>query len=125
MLFDISSEADVHEQNLTLSSVLDNILFVPNKIPGMYMDDHTALSHLEGLAYNLGIQIRYEKIVEEELTSAGGLCRLKGECVIIVNSRTSIKDKIQTLVTALKNFDLTDVYIVPALRELFERVQKD
>jgi hypothetical protein len=29
------------------------------------------------------------------------------------------------LLTALKNFDLTDVYIIPALRELFERVQKD
>jgi hypothetical protein len=89
------------------------------------MDDHTVLSQLEGLAYKLGIQIRYEKIVEEELTSVGGLCRLKGESVIIVNSRASIKGKIQTLLTALKNFDLTDVYIIPALRELFETVQKD
>ncbi|HYA13469.1 MAG TPA: hypothetical protein VEF33_03935 [Syntrophales bacterium] len=87
------------------------------------MDDHTILSQLEGLADQIGIQIRYEKIVEEDLTSAGGLCRLKGECFIIVNSRAPAKDKIQALVKALKNFDLSDVYIRPALRELLESVQ--
>jgi hypothetical protein len=84
------------------------------------MDNHTVLSQLEGLADQLGIQIRYEKIVEEELTSAGGLCRLKGECFIIINSRATTKDKIQALVKALKNFDLNDVYMRPALRELIE-----
>ena len=87
------------------------------------MDDHAVLSQLEGLAEQLGIQIRYEKITEEELTSAGGLCRLKGESFIIVNYRATTKDKIQALVRALKNFDLDDVYIRPALRELLERIE--
>jgi len=87
------------------------------------MDDHTALSQLEGLAYKLGIQIRYEKIVEEELTSAGGLCRLKGECFIIVNSKATTKDKIRALAKALKHFDLNDVYIRPALRDLLEKFE--
>lgn len=85
------------------------------------MDDHTALSQLEALAYKIGIPIRYEKIVEDEITSAGGLCRLKGEWVIIVNSGTTTHEKIQTLAKALKNFDLNNVYIVPALRELLEK----
>ena len=87
------------------------------------MDNHAVLSQLEGLAEQLGIQIRYEKITEEELTGAGGLCRLKGECFIIVNSRATTKDKILALVRALKNFDLDDVYIRPALRELLERIE--
>jgi len=85
------------------------------------MDDHTALSQLEGLAYMLGIPVRYEKIPEEDVANAGGLCRLKGECVIIVNSRAAVKDKIQTLAKALKNFDLHDVYVRPAVRELLEK----
>ena len=85
------------------------------------MDDHTALSQLEGLAYMLDIAVRYEKMAEEDVSNAGGLCRLKGECVIIVNSRASVKDKIQTLAKALKNFDLNDVYVRPAIRELLER----
>lgn len=85
------------------------------------MDDHTALSQLEGLAYMLGIPVRYETIAEEDVANAGGLCRLKGESVIIVNARASVKDKIQTLARALKNFDLHDVYMRPAVRELLER----
>ena len=85
------------------------------------MDDHTALSQLEGLAYMLGIPIRYEKITEDEPAHTGGLCRLKGECVIIVNSGASVKDKMQTLVKALRNFDLHDVYVRPAIRELLEK----
>ncbi|MGO9139772.1 MAG: hypothetical protein ACLP9S_03640 [Syntrophales bacterium] len=84
------------------------------------MDDHTTLNQLEGLADMLGIPVRYEKIAEEDVANAGGLCRLKGECVIIVNSRASVKDKIQTLAKALKNFDLHDVYVRPAIRELLE-----
>jgi hypothetical protein len=85
------------------------------------MDDHTALSQLEGLAHMLGIQIRYEKIVEDELSSAGGLCRVKGEWVIIINSGAAINEKIQTLVKSLKNFDLNTIYVRPALRELLEK----
>jgi len=84
------------------------------------MDDHAALSQLEGLANTLGVQIRYEKIIEDELSSAGGLCRVKGEWVIIVNSRATINEKIQTLAKSLKNFDLNNIYIRPALRELLE-----
>ena len=88
------------------------------------MDDHTALTQLEGLAHTLGIQVRYEKIVEEELSSTGGLCRVKGEWVIIINSKAAINEKIHTLVKSLKNFDLNDIYMKPALRELLEK-EKD
>jgi N-dimethylarginine dimethylaminohydrolase len=89
---------------------------------GMIMDEHTALSQLEGLAYQLGIQIRYEKIGEEDVKSSGGLCLVKGTHVVIVNSKATTKDKIQTLVKALRNFDLSDVYIRPALRDLLEKL---
>lgn len=85
------------------------------------MDDHMALSQLEGLAYTLGIQIRYEKIVEDELSSPGGLCRVKGEWVIIISSRAPINEKIQTLAKSLKNFDLNTIYVRPALREILEK----
>ncbi|MEN6318391.1 MAG: hypothetical protein ABFD82_06505 [Syntrophaceae bacterium] len=86
------------------------------------MDDHTALSQLEGLAYQLGIHVRYEKIGEEDVKSAGGLCLVKGTHVIIINSKATTKDKIQTLAKALRNFDLNDVYIRPALRDLLEKI---
>ena len=84
------------------------------------MDDQAALVQLEGLARALGITVRYEKITDDDPASMGGLCRLKGECVIIVHSGGSLRDKIQTLVKALRNFELDNVYLRPAIRELLE-----
>ena len=85
------------------------------------MDDHIALDQLEALAYGLGIEIRYEKIPQDDVAIAGGLYRLKGKNVIVIDSRATAKERIRTLVQALKPFDLSNVYIRPALREILER----
>jgi hypothetical protein len=86
------------------------------------MDDHTSLMRLEELADKLGIPIRYDKIKpeEDEIIISGGLCRMKGNLVIIINSRATTKSKIQVMLGALKHFDLSGVYVRPALRELLE-----
>lgn len=87
------------------------------------MDDHTTLMLLEELSDKLGIPIRYDKIKpdEDEIVISGGLCRVKGSFVIIINSRATTKTKIQAMVEALRHFDLSGVYVRPALRELLER----
>jgi hypothetical protein len=85
------------------------------------VDDHIALDQLEALAYGLGIEIRYEKIPQDDVTIAGGRYRLKGKNVVVIDSRATTKDRIRILVQALKPFDLADVYIRPALRELLEK----
>jgi hypothetical protein len=82
------------------------------------MDDHTALVQLEELAQRLGIKVRYETIKGSGMASLGGLVVLKGERVIIVNAKAKPKDKIQTLVRVLKQFNLEEIYIRPALRKL-------
>lgn len=84
------------------------------------MDDDTALNQLEGLADKLGIPIRYE-IIQDELTGLGGLCRIEGKYVLIIHSKATAKEKIQIMIEALKRFDLGDIYLKPALRELMER----
>ncbi len=85
------------------------------------MDDHIALDQLEALAYGLGVEVRYEKIPQDDVTISGGLYRLKGKNVVVIDSRTTTKDRVRVLVQALKPFDLADVYIRPALRELLEK----
>jgi hypothetical protein len=85
------------------------------------VDDHIALDQLEALAYGLGIEIRYEKIPQDDVTIAGGRYRLKGKNVVVIDSRATTKDRVRILVQALKPFDLSDVYIRPALRELLEK----
>ncbi len=75
------------------------------------------LSQLEELAEGLGVKIRYDKILKEGSFFSGGLCRIKGEEMIIINSRVSVEDKIDILAKALTSFDLSQVFIKPALRE--------
>ena len=63
------------------------------------MDDHATLMRLEELAYNLGIPVRYENIKpdDEEPAISGGLCRLNGEPIIIINTGATTKEKILAL----------------------------
>jgi len=83
------------------------------------MDNDTALSQLEGLADKLGIPIRYE-IIKDELTGPGGLCRIEGKYVLIIHSKATAKEKMQIMIEALKRFDLGDIYLKPALREMLD-----
>ncbi len=84
------------------------------------MNDEVILSYLEELAEKLEILVRDENINIEESSSSGGLCRVEGKYVVILNSKATVKEKIQVMIQALKQFDLTDMYIKPVIRELLE-----
>ena len=87
-------------------------------------NEKTILSLLEELCQSLGIQVRYEPIKKEGSFYPGGLCRVKGEQLIILNSSATNNDKIQALAKAVTSFDLDQVYLKPALREfLFQETQ--
>jgi len=87
------------------------------------MDDHTTLSLLEKLSDKLGIPIRYE-IIQDELTGPGGLCRIEGKFILLIDSKATAKEKIQIMTVALRRFDLSDIYVRPALRELLEEYEE-
>ena len=88
------------------------------------MHENTILGQLEELARSLAIQIRYEPIKREGTFSTGGLCRLKGENLLIVNSKATTKDKIQALAKAVNRFDLSQVYVRPGVREFLDTVSE-
>jgi hypothetical protein len=82
------------------------------------VSDEVLLDQLEELANRLGINVRYEKVILEESSSAGGLCRWKGEYVLIIHAQAPLKEKIQVLTEVLKRFPLGDIYIRPVIREM-------
>ena len=88
------------------------------------MDENTIIEQFEELVKSFGIQIRSEAIKQDEdlVRVVGGLCLLKGEYVIIINSKATTMDRIWTLATALKHFDLDRIYLRPVLREILDRV---
>ena len=86
------------------------------------MDEDTLLNQLEELAHSLGIEIRYEPLRRESSFFPGGLCRIKGEYVLILNATATTEDKIQTMAKAVNRFDLSKVYLRPGLREFLDKV---
>ena len=90
------------------------------------MDEDTLLEQLEELIKSFGVQIRREPIKQDEdlVKVVGGLCLLRGEYVLIISSKATTMDRIKTLATALKHFDLDQIYIRPVLRELLDKIPK-
>ena len=76
------------------------------------------LSQLEALAYKLGVDVRYEDFEEDIENSLGGLLKLKGRHVILVNREKPLKAQVKTLIKALRKFNIQGLYVKPALREL-------
>lgn len=81
------------------------------------MDDNTLLHQLEELAENLQVEVRYESFKGEGAFSTGGLCKLKGEYLLIINSKAGVREKAEAIAGALRRFDLSQVYLRPGLRE--------
>jgi len=82
--------------------------------------DQKLLEQLEALAQKLGLKVRYEQIKKEGSFYPGGLCRVKEENLVIINSKAPLEDKINTFVEALGYFDLNNIFMLPALRDLLQ-----
>jgi len=73
------------------------------------------LNEMEALAEKLGIKIRYE------VTKArGGLCNVDGKLMFILDKKSTKEYKLLMLARALKEFDLSNEFINPKLREFLD-----
>ena len=88
------------------------------------MDENAIIDQLEELAEGFGIEMRYEPIKQDEdlVRVVGGLCLLRGEYILIIDSKAAMGDKIRTFADALRHFNLDQIYIKPAIRELLDKV---
>jgi len=84
------------------------------------MYEEILLIQLEELADKLEISVCDENINIEESSTNGGLCRVDGKYILILHSRATVKEKIQVMIKALQQFDTSDIYVKPAIRELLE-----
>ena len=49
--------------------------------------------------------------------SKGGLCRVKDDKLIIIDTTLNLSEKIDVLADALSQFDLEDIYMPPVVRK--------
>jgi len=88
------------------------------------LDESAFLKELEEVAQSLGIEVRYENFKKEVGFASGGLCRLKGRYLLIINSRAAAREKVEALAGAVNRFDLSRLYLKPGLREFLDRLPK-
>jgi hypothetical protein len=82
--------------------------------------DELVLGQLEDLADKLGIAVRHFKFIRDESSGPGGLCRIRGEYVLFLDSQATTKEKVSVTIEALKQFDLGDIHVMPVIRDLLE-----
>ena len=74
---------------------------------------------LEHLLTQLGIEIRHD-VLEEASMSQGGLCKVKGKTVLIVNHTLNLNEKNNMIIRSLQTLDTEGIYIKPYVRGLIE-----
>lgn len=75
------------------------------------------LRELERLADELGVRVSYEPMV----SSAAGLCRVRGEYRLIIDRRVKPSERVNLLCDALGRFETTDLEMPEPLRRRLSR----
>ncbi len=84
------------------------------------MVEATILQQLEELAERLGVRVLYESLSQEEFLIRSGTCTLRGQLLAVIDHKLTAADRIRVLADCLARFDLSAIYLVPAVREIIE-----
>lgn len=81
------------------------------------------VAELEGLAENLGVTLRVERLAQGPVRMTHGSCRLNGSEVIFIDSRLKPGERLAALCDELARFepDIENLYVSPALRQYLDR----
>ncbi len=84
------------------------------------MDELDLLDQLAALAEELGVQVRREPIDGE----SGGLCRLKGQPVLFIDTLADLGTRVQRSLEGLARLPgIDDHYLRPDVRERIDRIR--
>ncbi len=80
------------------------------------MEEKRLLQELEEIAEKLSIAVQYDDLLGMDFNVKGGLCKLRGKNVIILDRRTPPRERIDLLARALSQFDLSSISMKPYVR---------
>jgi hypothetical protein len=84
--------------------------------------DEALCEELKGVAEKLGIRVREEILLREVgYRVRSGLCRVRGEAVVLLDRYLTPVERLEVLLAALDGRDLEMHYLSPELRRLLER----
>jgi hypothetical protein len=76
---------------------------------------------LKDLADRLGIVVSEQKLSSERLKVKSGLCKIRGQFVMILDKQLPVHRKNAILAACLSDMPLDAVFVVPAVREFLAR----
>ncbi len=77
------------------------------------------LTQLEDVARRLDVDVRFESLARSG-ARRGGLCKVHGRAVILVDSAAAVVDQVATLEAALRKLDLDGIFVPPFVRARIE-----
>jgi hypothetical protein len=75
-------------------------------------------SEFEDLGQRLGV-----KIIKGKGNFTGGICIVNDETVIVINKMKPIEHRLKILATSFLEYNLDDIYMIPALRAFIEKTR--
>jgi len=75
------------------------------------------------LASEAGFRVIHSQ--EPDLLRGGAVGRIKGQDLIVLDSRAGIRTKITVMVEALKKIDWQGRYLKPEIRELLDKIEEE
>ena len=85
------------------------------------MNAEQTYQELKDLAEKLGINVSEQSFRNSGIKVTSGLCKVKGQNLLIIDKHKSIHKRIQIMASHLARIPHENVFIVPAIRELLEQ----
>ncbi len=88
------------------------------------MDLATVWDELVRVAHRLQVDVREEvlyPVQEGRDHGRGGLCIVRGQRVVLVDARATLRERVATLAGALAALDLDPIHLAPLVRQTIER----
>ena len=76
---------------------------------------------LKEAAEKLSIKIETANLNNQEFAIQSGFCKLRGENLIILDKNLSDEEHLIVILSALKNFDLDNIFVADWIRERIDR----
>jgi hypothetical protein len=84
------------------------------------MKDEQLYDELIALAERMDIEV-----IKDRGDFSGGYCRVKEDRRIVLNKHNLLPTQLRVLARNLLQFDLSNIYLLPAIREFLEQVAEE
>jgi hypothetical protein len=89
------------------------------------LSDTALLQHLETLAAQLEIEVRYENLADDEVTIHSGGCKLLDRDLVFIDRQQPLVERARLLARELSRYDLENFYILPRVREFIQASSRE